>query len=57
MEKTLTALAVFLVAVVLSVSLRSPVALVLAVVCGLAYLYPFLIAFLFVAAVLFALTH
>ena len=53
----MTALAVFVVAVVLSIAFRSPVALVLTLVCGLTYLYPYLVVLLFVAAVLFAFTR
>ena len=51
------ALAVFVLAVLLSIAFRSPVALALALVCGLTYLYPYLVALLFAAAVLFALNH
>ncbi len=51
------ALAVFVVAVFLSIAFRSPAALVLTMVCGLTYLYPYLVVLLFVAAVLFALNH
>ena len=53
----MTALAVFVVAVFLSLAFRSPVALALTLVCGLAYLFPYLAALLLFAAVAFAVAH
>ena len=53
----MTALAAFLLAALLSVAFRSPVALALTLVGGLAYLFPYLAALLLAAALLFAFTR
>jgi len=53
----LTALVVFVVAVLLSRAFRSPVALALTLACGLVYLFPYLAALLLFAAVVFSIAH